>query len=348
MTSDPLAQLVGRTYTTLRRLLPEAQKAAVMDFPAHQNFGDSLIYLGQQKYLRRLGFDIAFVGDVHRYSADLLRRRLPEGPIFLHGGGSLGDRYPETQKYREQVVADFPDRPIVQLPQSMDFTTPEATDRARRVFAAHPDLLLLLRDTVSLEKARRAFPDTRTEYCPDLAFGNGWFPTSGAPDRDLTMLLRGDSERAHDYSFGLSDLTSVAVDWQHTPLGNAAWKVLAVPRGIVRRFPGLAAEGQALVESTFEVMARANVAQGRRLLRPGRLVLTNRLHAAVLAALMRKPVVVLDNSYGKIAPIYAEYLHALPGVHFAHDVAEARRLILDLHAAGAGAVRTDGGTSSAV
>ncbi len=333
MMSDPLAELVGRTFSTLQRLLPAAETAAVMDFPAHQNFGDSLIYLGQQKYLRRLGYHIAHVGDVHRYSADLLRRRHPHGPIFLHGGGSLGDRYPETQAFREQLIADFPDRAIVQLPQSMDFTGAEATARARKVFAAHPDLLLLLRDSVSLDKARRTFPDTRSEYCPDLAFGNGWFPTSGGTRRDLTMLLRGDTERAHEYDFRLEELDSVAVDWQHTPVGNLAWRALAVPRAAVQRFAALAPHGQPVVESTFEIMARGNVLQGRRLLSPGRLVLTNRLHAAVLAALMSRPVVVLDNSYGKIAPIHAEYLHTLPGVHFARDGAEATRLVLVLHGA---------------
>lgn len=332
MPVDPLSQLMDRTTATLRRALPPAQTVAVMDFPAHRNFGDSLIYLGQQKYLQRLGFKVAFVGDVHRYSAGLLRRRHPSGPIFLHGGGSLGDRYPETQGYREQIIGDFPDRTIVQLPQSMDFTGGDATARARKVFAGHPKLLLLLRDHVSLEKARQAFPDTTTEFCPDLALGNGWLPTPAPVTRDLTMLLRGDSEQARADDLCLDDLTSISLDWQHDRIGRIVWSALGVPRAAVRRLPAIRPHGQKLVESTYEIMARLNVRQGRALLRSGRIVLTDRLHAAVLGALMGKPVVVLDNSYGKIAPIYADYLHTLPAVHFARDAAEARGLVLQIRA----------------
>ena len=331
MTVDPLAVIVGRTYATLKTVLPAAERVAVVDYPAHQNFGDSLLYLGQEKYLDKLGYQVSYIGDVHRYSADFLRRRHPTGPIFLHGGGSLGDRYQEIQSFREQLISDFPDRPIVQFPQSMDFSSPKAAARARAVFSAHPDLTLLLRDQVSLEKARQAFPDTRTEYCPDVAFGNGWLPTPGPVTRDLTMLLRGDTEQAHDNNFELTELTSRTFDWHYGASGELMWKALAIPRAAIRRAPAIRPYSQSLLESTFQVMARMNVRRARTLLRPSRLLLTDRLHAAVLAALMKKPVVLLDNSYGKIAPIYAEYLHTLPSVHFARGVTEARQLVLQVH-----------------
>lgn len=146
------------------------------------------------------------------------------------------------------------------------------------------------------------------------------------------MLLRGDTERAQPYDFHLDDLTSVSMDWHYERIGRIAWSALGVPRAAVRYLPPVRPYGQKLVEWTFEIMARMNVRQGRALLRPGGIVLTDRLHAAVLGVLMGKPVVVLDNSYGKIAPIYADYLQTLPHIYFARDAAEARRLVLQVHA----------------
>ena len=340
MTADPLAMLIGDTFSRLTTLLPQAQTAAVVDFPAHQNFGDSLIYLGQRQYLRRLGYTIAYLGDDRRYSADFLRSRHPSGPIFLHGGGSLGDRYPVSEAFREQIITDFPDRPIVQLPQSMDFSSEEGTERARRVFGGHRDLLLLLRDQVSLEKARRAFADTRCEFCPDLAFGAGWMPSTAAVTRDVTMLMRTDGEQGRQYDFDLGELSTFRVDWSYQRSGQLLWDALAAPRAAVRRFPATRPVLQRTMERTFDVAAELNVRRGRALLGPGRLVLSNRLHGAVLGALMSKPVVVLDNSYGKIAPIFREYMHRLPSVRFAENAEQARDLVLGLHAEQADSIPT--------
>ena len=332
MTVDPLASLIGDTYSILQGLLPSAETVAVADFPVHKNFGDSLIYLGQRQYLRKLGYRTSYLGDIHRYSAEFLRRRHPSGPIILHGGGSLGDRYPVPEGFREQVIMDFPDRAIVQMPQSMDFTDPQATERTRRVFGEHPNLLLLLRDQVSLAKARQAFPETRSEFCPDLAFGAGWLNSTVPITRDLTKLLRTDGEQGRRYDLDFDELSDLSVDWSYGRGGELVWAALGVPRAVVRRFPGTQPLGQKAVELTFDASAQLNVHRGRALLGPGRLVLSNRLHGVVLAALMKKPVVALDNSYGKIAPIYREYLGQLPNVRFAENGEQAREFVRRLHA----------------
>lgn len=57
----------------------------------------------------------------------------------------------------------------------------------------------------------------------------------------------------------------------------------------------------------------------------GRLVVTDRLHAHVLAGLMGVPHIVVDNSYGKVAAIHGEYTHGfLEGV-FARDLDQSCR-----------------------
>ena len=43
------------------------------------------------------------------------------GTILLHGGGNFGDLWPIYQRFREHVIAAFPDHRIVQLPQTVHF-----------------------------------------------------------------------------------------------------------------------------------------------------------------------------------------------------------------------------------
>lgn len=321
---DPLQAIQDETTSALQRVLPKSASAAVLDFPAHVNAGDSLIYLGQKRYLKRLGYDVRYLAEHRDYDEGLLRRLHPTGPIFLQGGGNLGDRWLHTQRFREEVISRLHDHEIVQLPQSIEFREPTHLERAQRVFEAHPQLTLLLRDHDALALARRLFPGTVSHFCPDLAFGVGYLPPTSAPRRDIIMLLRRDSERGadHDALRFPGDVSVDAADWSPKGRELIYWRGVGHVRDITRRRP-IRTRDNKINALTSDAMARINVQSARRILSIGRVVVTDRLHAAVLGALMKKPVVVLDNVYGKIAPIHRDYLGRMPQVTFVESATDA-------------------------
>ena len=49
------------------------------------------------------------------------KRRSFRKYIFIHGGGNFGDLWPEHQQFREMILQRYPDRPVIQLPQSIHF-----------------------------------------------------------------------------------------------------------------------------------------------------------------------------------------------------------------------------------
>jgi pyruvyl transferase EpsO len=204
----------------------------------------------------------------------------------------------------------------------MDFTEPAQQQRAREVFRAHPNLILLLRDGRSLEKARRAFPEVRSEFCPDLALGVGWLDRPSRPDHDAVLLMREDSELAtrHEFAFP-AHVTTLRRDWGFTGTAWLRWNAARIVPALVARSPAVI--GPTAVDASLGLMARTSVATAMGVLSRGRVVVTDRLHAAVLAALMRIPVVVLDNSYGKISAAHDAYLHLIPGLRFASTDREA-------------------------
>jgi len=186
-----------RLEHTIRPLLSGATRAALLDVPTHQNVGDSAIHLGTLALLRRAGVRVCYACSIETYSRDTLARRLGDGVILLSGGGSLGDLWPLHQQLREQVLADFPNVRVIQLPQSLHFRDRGALSRARVAFGAHRHLTLLLRDDRSLAAARSHF-DAPSEVCPDLAFalgplpgrslhGHGWCGSRGATARPRRM-----------------------------------------------------------------------------------------------------------------------------------------------------------------
>ncbi|RUV24750.1 exopolysaccharide biosynthesis protein, partial [Mesorhizobium sp. M1A.T.Ca.IN.004.03.1.1] len=75
------------------------------DFPDIRNCGDSAIWLGEMAYLKdRFGKRPDYVSRLYDFSADELKRRVPTGPIFIHGGGNFGDIWVAHQDFREAIM----------------------------------------------------------------------------------------------------------------------------------------------------------------------------------------------------------------------------------------------------
>ena len=176
-----VADLRAALDAAIASAIPEGEPVALLDFPSYPNVGDSAIWLGTVAVLRGLGCPVVYVADQLSYSRRALERRLPAGAaVLLQGGGSFGDLWPEHQLFRERVVQELPERPIVQLPVSIDFRTPAAEDRARTTLDRHERLTLLCRDRESLAYAEAHYR-APSRLCPDAAFGLDPAPRDGRP-----------------------------------------------------------------------------------------------------------------------------------------------------------------------
>jgi hypothetical protein len=192
-----LVTRLGETIASrLRGFVAPGQDFALLDFPDHSNVGDSAIWLGELAAFRALGGGApGYVATKDAFDAEALRRAVPDGPIFLHGGGNFGDLWPEHQLFRERILAQFPDRAIVQLPQTVHFAAQVARDRAAAAIAAHPRFVLMVRDAASQALAESRF-DCAVHPVPDMAFALGAQSGAAAPTVRLLLLLRTDKERA--------------------------------------------------------------------------------------------------------------------------------------------------------
>ena len=281
--SDHLGEQRTLLTALYRTHVAPGSRYALVDFPDHANVGDSAIWLGELVMLREItGRDPCYVSTWHDFDIDTLRSACPVGVLFLHGGGNLGDIWPHHQRFREDILARVRDRSVVQLPQSIHFRTPSEVERFAALVADHPDFVLYVRDTRSLDFARKQLA-CPSHLAPDSAYALGE-QSRGAPQYDVLMLMRTDDER-QGYAVPSADPATVA-DWLEDDAD--------LPFGVDAR----AREAQAV----------ARVDRGLRLLAQGRVVVTDRLHGHILADLLRIPHVVLDNDYGKIAA----YLDAWP------------------------------------
>lgn len=267
---------------------------ALLDFPNHPNVGDSAIWCGEARWLRDNGNVRRYICDVDSYSPDALRTCCSTGPILLHGGGNFGDLWPRYQRLRERVIREFPDRPVIQLPQTIHFADPAALAASARIFNAHPDFTLLVRDTRSLHIAASTFSG-RVALCPDMAFCLT-LRRSAKPTHDEVSLKRTDQESSGT-TWAAAETNALVLDWLDEPRGIRHTGSKLFTKAMLRYPNRLAPAVPYLADS----LARWRLARGVRLLSRGRHVLTDRLHAHILCVLLGIPHRVIDNSYGKLS-----------------------------------------------
>jgi pyruvyl transferase EpsO len=335
LSPDVVSRLGDGIETVLGPLVDPTAPVAIVGFPNHPNVGDGAIWAGEVAWLRRRGNAVAYACDLDGYDRAALARAIGgDGTILLHGGGNFGDVWPEHQLLRERVVADFPGHRIVSLPQTLRFDDPRALERARRAFDAHDGLTLLFRDQRSLALAREAFA-APSALCVDLALGLGALARPLEPSWERLWLSRTDAERSTERlvppgaASGAGAGGDVLVDWLDDTAVPMRPRVRTLRRGaaragraIARRPPPAPALARAHVR-VCDALAADRVAYGTALLSRGAVVVTDRLHAHVLAVLLGIPHVLVDTGYGKLATFHDAWTADVPFVRTAADASAA-------------------------
>jgi exopolysaccharide biosynthesis predicted pyruvyltransferase EpsI len=302
MTNIPRLTLIDELQAKVHACLSEfftGAPFALVDFPNIRNVGDSAIWLGEIAYLDRLHASPSYVSEMRDFSPAALNARVPEGPIFIHGGGNFGDIWLGHQNFRERILRTWPGRPVIQFPQSIHYSSLTRAEETARVIAAHRNFTLLVRDEESLQFANKHF-DCRTLLCPDMALCIGAFEPP-RPEIPILAMLREDREKASPHD--LSAFPGIPVeDWISEPFLPVR---LAKARGITSALGSL--DPQRMRLGKFNAAARQRFGRGMRQIGRGRVVVTDRLHVHILSLLQGKPHAVLDNSYGKIARFMAAF-----------------------------------------
>lgn len=304
-----VAQIDGlqrRIEDTLDPLIGDARTVICLNVPFHTNIGDALIWLGTQAYLERKGIRIEYMASHVNVSLRTVRR-CGSHLILLQGGGNFGDLWPVPHAVSERVVSTFPHHRVVLLPQSVHFRDPARLQQCQAIFARHADLHLCLREEASFAFCQRHFPQTVSYLCPDMAWNVGVVDSPDMPQESLLLLAREDRERKVDGA------------WNHIPADRRDWVGPFGERCMIAGFDMTFCRIEALRRRLYTAQGEHRLNIGRRLLGRYQALVTDRLHAHILALLMGKRHIVLDNSYGKIRHTYETWTHAFDEAMFLND-----------------------------
>jgi pyruvyl transferase EpsO len=310
--------------------------AVLVDLPCYLNIGDSLIALGELSLLGENSVDLRGIYAGHIPSRVLRQIDEQERTIFIHGGGNLGTLWPAHQAFKERIASDCRRTRIVQLPQSIHFETEAAATRSFGVLSSHPDFVLFVRDEPSQALAIRQGIGS-----PQLVIDSAFMLDVGhalPPIASYCLVARGDLERRFDTDALAASLqrrgATVVCDWASymtLPACVPKWRI-----GIDAAYAGVLymCPGSGVFPGGMSGAARFfgnRLAIGKQVLCAGTVLVTDRLHAHILAVLLNWPHVYLDNCYGKLDRFASAWGTTSPIARRAGSEAEAVAIAGELH-----------------
>lgn len=273
--------------------------------PAYASIGDQAIAWAEERWLaaRYPGRRLCVLDEDQtlRRLPGILAESTPDDLFFLQGGGNLGTLYPAVEERRRQVIRSLGARPAVLFPQSVWFEREEAARQSAEIYS-RPNLTLFAREQGSLTLMEQWYPRAKVSLRPDIVYS--LYPVARRRDLPRTRVLV--SLRA--------DKESASLDRRQALLEGlrAAWPEMEE----YKMYRGGTVEPEqraALVEQTVQTFHKA------------RLIVTDRLHGVIFAAITGTPCVVLPNAYHKNQKNYDAWLRGMNYIAFCPD-ADAERV----------------------
>lgn len=318
------AQQAQAIDACLDRYIPEGATVALLQFPYDFNVGNHMMWVAAVDYLKRRKARIAYAAHGHNFDLDAMVRAVGDGVVLFLGGVTVSRLWPRHAEVKRIVAAACPNNRLISLPSTMLFVDDDDRREAATIFGNHRDVVLMARDPVSGAAARDIFPDSvnvvtihdsTLRLPPQLRLAS--------PVHDIIWLARDDLE-----GVGASAPKDVEVfDWTHSdPVGMR----ILFPGRIFSRMrkvaPMLAPLANARIADSYERFARYVLASGNRRLDTGKVLVTDRLHPHILAALRSQHSILLPDRFGKNRAVYDYTSHGYSTVHWAETPAEALEL----------------------
>lgn len=294
--------------------LPPGRRALVFLAADYGNIGDIAITRAQVRFLERALPDVSVVAvPISKTRArlrDLKAQITDDDLITIIGGGNMGSLYVEIEAFRQHVIRSFPRNHIICFPQTLDFDDSDASHNALRkiasTYAGHKDLDVFIRERVSLERAIDLFkgaPSPRVAFTPDVVLSLNVAELDVHPNsarEGIVLCLRDDAE----LRISEVDRNMVRSRAQATGLPIVTTDTY---------FP----EWDLSEERSLE-MLRSTL----REFQSSRLVITDRLHGMILAAVSGTPCLTLPSLNHKTEHVYREWLPNTSYVEFVSDVTQ--------------------------
>lgn len=274
----------------------------------HQNVGDSLIMKGEFDFLSTIK-NVKCKEYTTMWSFENRKPTIPKDDLLImRGSGSFGDIWPTAPNFWKFVMQNYPENPILFMPQTIFFNEKKNFEEIASLINSHKKIILCLRDSASFAIAQKFF-HCKSYLIPDMAFCMRTNFTTNLRTNKTLLVKREDKEyKASPLIYNLLTEKQITIsDW---PTVSNFSKVEYMKKKLLEK------KCYQIYDMFIRIIySNYAINQGIKFLRPFSKIYTTRMHAGILAMMMGKETTFIDNSYGKIRNFFNTWLLNTEKVH---------------------------------
>lgn len=282
--------------------------------PEHGNLGDHAIVYAEKNFLTKFfpNMPLIEIGNSEYLNyADYIARHIRPGDIIaIDGGGNLGTLWGNEDDKISDIISRFSHHKIIVFPQTCYYDDTdsgrERIARNKEIYVGAKNLLIALRDKASYDFMKINFPCVKTVFIPDIVFSimNAPKNVSGS---GILLCMRKDKEKVlrPDIHVALKEII----------------KSSGMPSSVT----------DTLVDRRVTAKNRElELTQKWREFAEAGIVITDRLHGMIFAAITGTPCIAFDNKSGKVKGGY-EFIKHLPYIRYVDDAKEISNALNELY-----------------
>lgn len=295
----------GKHYIRWMRVLwhPFKKTAYLLATPTHNNIGDLAIVVAEENFLKECGYDKivnVIMGECWE-SPKCIARLLPrKAPVYFHGGGNMGDIYLD-ERLRRKMFPLLSKHEIVLFPETIFYRDTVKGDEEKKNsvrFYNRENITIAAREEQSFNIMKELYPKANILLTPDIVLSMG-AQEFKINRKGILLCFRDDQEKA---------LPDSDIEKLMKKLEGKGY-VCCMTSMIYYRYI-TAGMWEAVVEEKMREIASS------------RLLITDRLHGMIFAALTQTPCIVFGNNHHKISGVY-QWIKKLRYIQFVSSTDEA-------------------------
>ncbi|BCG60544.1 polysaccharide pyruvyl transferase family protein [Paenibacillus sp. URB8-2] len=290
----------------------KGKKIFVVGTPEHDNLGDHAIVLAEIKLLEKYfsEYEILEVLTVDFFqNLRCLKKFANKEDIFvLQGGGNFGIEYFREEKIRREIITKFPNNKMILFPQTIFFSDTEQGKsefkKSQEIYKKHKHLTLVAREQISYDIMKEGFGNNKVLLTPDIVM----FLEMSYPYKKRNgalLCIRNDKESA------LTEIDKQIIQ-----------KCSKIYEQVI--YTDTCVHHNVSVEDREEELNKL-----WNQFRESKIVITDRLHGMIFAAITSTPCIALGNYNYKVEGSY-NWIKHLEYIKYTNSVEKIPGLIEEL------------------
>lgn len=266
-----------------------------MSTPVHGNMGDHAIVYATNKFLSDNFKDYKIIEvyrkDIYTYISTIKKVINKDDFIVLIGGGNMGNLWVNEEVDRRFIIDTFKDNKIISMPQTISFTNDLDGEKellkTKKIYNSHNNLIVMAREKKSYEIMKENFKNNKIILNPDMVlYLNNLFGANVNGRSYIMTCLRNDKESL------LKEEKDKFIDKLKKEYSNVVVYDTVLKREVYKR------DREKELNKMFNKFRQAKV------------VITDRLHGMVFAAITKTPCIVTKSLDHKVTGTY-EWIKSL-------------------------------------